>query len=361
MRGLDIGRTMCLRCIMKAAVFRNVGQPLSIEEVTDPEPRSNELILKVKACGICGTDLHMSENIDDQGGWRLLEPGCVLGHEFSGEVVEVGKGVKDIWSLGDRVTALPWIGCGSCQDCVSGRPYRCPTVLIRGTKNLSGAYAQYSRIGSNEAVKLPDSVSFIEGALIEPLAVGYNAVKRAKIGAEEPVLIIGVGPVGLAVTMWCQFFGIQHVFVSDLLEKRALAALHYGAKHIVLPDQEDMLKLIKEKTGTIPKIVFDCVGVPGSFQNAINCVSPGGRVVVVGLCMSQDQYFPAKALLKELEILFAYVYCYADFEIIANLLGGSQIDVTPFANKSVSLTEFSGAFEQLKKPNDQLKVMLEMD
>ena len=110
---------------MKAAVFKAAGSPLVVETVPDPTPDPSELVLKVGACGICGTDLHMSENTDATIGWRVLPPECVMGHEFSGEVVEVGREAKGDWRTGERVTALPWIGCGECGLCRSGRGFRC--------------------------------------------------------------------------------------------------------------------------------------------------------------------------------------------------------------------------------------------
>ena len=118
---------------MKAAVFKSFGSLLEVQEFPDPEPKSNELVLKVEACGICGTDLHMSDNQTAEGGWRLLSPGCVLGHEFSGEIVEIGPGVGEEWKTGQRVTALPWIGCGKCGPCRLGRPYRCSSVMLRSS------------------------------------------------------------------------------------------------------------------------------------------------------------------------------------------------------------------------------------
>ena len=155
---------------MKAAVFESVGKPLQIKNIREPILGARELLLKVRACGICGTDLHMAENTNEEGGWRLLQPGCVLGHEFSGEVIEVGKDASGEWHKGDKITALPWIGCGKCNSCKCGRPYRCDRVIMRGSLNLPGAYSEYCRVGSAEAVRLPDELSFWEGALIEPLA-----------------------------------------------------------------------------------------------------------------------------------------------------------------------------------------------
>ncbi|HIN58485.1 MAG TPA: alcohol dehydrogenase, partial [Gammaproteobacteria bacterium] len=114
---------------MKAAVFKQAGAPLVIEEVVDPEPGPDDLILKVKACGICGTDLHWSQGIDATAGWRDLVTDSVMGHEFSGEVVEVGKNARAHFQTGERVVAQPFIGCGSCAVCRTGRSYRCPTVI----------------------------------------------------------------------------------------------------------------------------------------------------------------------------------------------------------------------------------------
>ncbi|HIO18450.1 MAG TPA: alcohol dehydrogenase, partial [Gammaproteobacteria bacterium] len=164
---------------MKAAVFKQPGTPLAIEEVNDPEPGPDDLILKVKACGICGTDLHWSQGNDPSAGWRHLAPGSVMGHEFSGEIIELGKNTRSQFRAGERVVAQPFIGCGSCSACRAGRSYRCSTVVTRASPELTGAYAEYTRIGVAETLKLPDNASFHAGALVEPLAVGLNAVKRA--------------------------------------------------------------------------------------------------------------------------------------------------------------------------------------
>ena len=170
---------------MKAAVIQAIGSPLVVEDIPDPDPGQPDLILKVGACGICGTDLHMSENTDPNVGWRMMHPGCVMGHEFAGEVVEAGGEAKRHWHQGDRVTALPWIGCGECAWCKAGRGYRCPKGINRGSAALPGAYAEYCRVGARETIRLPDGVSFREGALVEPLAVGYRAFRRARVQGDD--------------------------------------------------------------------------------------------------------------------------------------------------------------------------------
>ncbi|MDP6951308.1 MAG: alcohol dehydrogenase catalytic domain-containing protein, partial [Alphaproteobacteria bacterium] len=225
---------------MKAAVFSEPGAPLTIESVADPEPGPNDLILKVHACGICGTDLHWSDNADPTVGWRHLERGAVMGHEFSGEVVEVGKEAGGSWKVGDRVTAQPFSGCGQCPACLAGRAYRCESVTNRASLAQPGAYAEYTRVGANASFRLPEAASFDEGALVEPLAVGLNAVEKARMQPGDTVLIVGAGPVGLAVATWCRFFGARHIIVSDLVAARADQATRFGATAAIDASREDV-------------------------------------------------------------------------------------------------------------------------
>lgn len=345
---------------MKAAVLHAIGAPMTIEDIPDPEPGPTDLILRVGACGICGTDLHMSENSNPNLGWRVLPPDCVMGHEFAGEVVEVGREAQTLWHVGDRVTALPWIGCGDCPACRFGRGYRCARVISRASHALPGAYADYCRVGGGESIRLPDTVSFREGALVEPLAVGLNAVRRARLQPADRVLIVGAGPVGLTIAMWCRFFGAQHIVVSDLVQARAEMSRALGATAIVDASQGNVAEQAADAAGGPPGVVFDCVGVPGSLQLAINYSAPDGRIVVVGLCMAGDHLFPTKALVKELDISFAFVYRQEDFTTVVHLLGKSRIDAAPMISDFIEMADLPMEFEALKQPNRQIKVMLEL-
>ena len=346
---------------MKAAVLQSVGSPLVIADVPDPEPGPAELVLRVGACGICGTDLHMSENTDPSAGWRVLDPGCVMGHEFAGEVMEVGREARDRWRPGDRVTALPWIGCGACEACRAGRGFRCAKAMMRASAALPGAYAEFCRIGAGETVRLPDQVSFQDGALVEPLAVGLNAVRRADLRPGDTALIIGAGPVGLSVALWCRFLGAQHIIVSDLVAARAQSALSLGATHAVDASLDDVAGRVVDISAGGADVVFDCVGVPGSLQLAIDHASLDSRVVVVGLCMAGDHLFPTKALVKELDIRFAFIYRQADFKTVVDLMAAGRLDAGAMISDRVDLAAFPAAFEALKQPNTQIKVMLGAD
>ena len=344
---------------MKAAVFKAIGTPLVIEDVPDPEPGPTDLILKVKACGICGTDLHWSENTHP--GWRVLHPSAVMGHEFAGEVVEAGRELRGQWQAGDRVCAQPFIGCGRCAACLAGRGFRCEEVTARASLGLTGAYAEFTRIGASETLRLPEAVTFRDGALVEPLAVGLNAVNKARLEAGDTVLIIGAGPVGMSVALWCRFFGARHVIVSDLVRTRAERAAKFGATSVIDASREDVASRVEQISGGAPQVVFDCVGVPGTLQLAIDYAPNDSRVVVVGLCMAADTFSPAVAITKALEITFTFVYRKRDFEIVLDLLGNQRIDVSGMVTDGVGFDAFPSVFEELKKPSNQIKVMLEPD
>ena len=344
---------------MKAAVFKAPGAPLMVEDVPEPRPGATDLILQVRACGICGTDLHWSESRDGSAGWRALEPETVMGHEFAGEVVEVGSGLRGQWKVGERVTAQPFIGCGHCADCLAGRAFRCASGTMRASAALPGAYAEYTRVGAATTLRLPPSVSFADGALVEPLAVGLNAVRKARLEAGDTVLIVGAGPVGISVALWCRFFGARHILVSDLIGARAERAVDFGATGVIDASREDVAARARQLSGGPPQVVFDCVGVPGSFQLAIDYAPHDARVVIVGLCMAADTFFPAKALTKELDLSFAFIYRKRDFEIVIDLLARERIDPRGMVTSHVGFADFCAAFEALKRPSDQIKVMLE--
>ena len=343
---------------MKAAVFHQSGCPLSIDNVADPVPGPNDLVIKVCACGICGTDLHWSEVNNEESAWRALHPGSVMGHEFAGEIVAIGKAARGAWKIGDRVCAMPQMGCATCPQCLAGRPHRCAQAINRGGHDNPGAYAEYTRVGARETLRLPDNVSFTEGALVEPLAVGLRAAKRARLKPGDTVLIIGGGPVGLAVALWCKFFGARHVVVSDLVMSRAEQATRFGATAAIDAGKEDVAMRFAQITGGAPTVVFDAVGVRGSMQIAIDHAPSYGRVVVVGLCMVADTFNPAAAVLKEVDIAFCFCYERVDFDMAVDMLAQGRIDAAGLVTHSVGFDDFCAAFEALKKPSDQIKVML---
>ena len=344
---------------MRAAMFEAPGQPLVIGEAEAPQPEPTDLLVKVRNCGICGSDLHLSALADRSGGMAPLGHGAIMGHEFCGEVVEVGSQAPGNWHEGDRICALPYIACGTCQDCLAGRGHRCRAVVYTGMGSTSGGYADYVQVGGAEAFALPDGVDYQTGALVEPLAVALHAVRLANLRPGDGVLIIGAGPIGLAVALWCRFFGARHVVISDLASGRLTKAAALGATMGIDASRENVVGRYKQVAGRRAEVVFDCVGVPGSQQLAMDYAPANGRLVIAGLCMQQDHYMPVKAISKELSVQYVYMYERRDFELTLEMLDQGRIDVSPMITGVVGFDGFAAAFEGLKTPSDQYKILLD--
>jgi len=337
---------------MRAAVFRGLGQPLAVEERPSPSPGPSDLILRVKACGICGSDLHASEIPPG------LPPGSVMGHEFSGEVVEVGSEVRGRWQAGERVCALPYIGCGRCAHCLAGDGILCPKLQATGLGQVPGAFAEYVRVGAGETLRLPASLSFEEGATVEPLAVGLHAVRQSRLQPGADVLVIGAGPIGLATALWARFFGARSVVVSETAPARLALAARFGATHGIDAGRENVAGAFQEATGSTPHLIFECVGVPGLLQQCIMLAPARARIVVVGVCMRPDTILPAMAILKELSLDFVVGYRRLDFELTVDMLDAERIASRPMITDVVGLDALPAAFEALKQPTTQCKVLV---
>ena len=338
---------------MRAAVFEKIGAPLKIEELPDPPLGESELLIRVKSCGVCGSDIHATS--EPPG----LPKGTILGHEFAGEVVKVGPEAVGDWKEGDRVCALPYIGCGKCEACLSGSGHRCKKIKATGFGQVGGAYSEYARVGSFEALRLPDNVSFQEGALVEPLSVGLHAVNKSRMERGENVLIIGAGPIGLSATLWARFFGARHVVVSEKNPKRLALAEELGATATIDASKGSVISQFEKIAGRAPDIIFECVGAPGMLQQCVAMAPSEGRIVVLGVHSKPDQLFPIMAILKEVNIQFILGYVRQDFEFTLDMMAARRIDARAMITESVDLDRLPAMFELLRKPTDQCKVLIE--
>jgi (R,R)-butanediol dehydrogenase/meso-butanediol dehydrogenase/diacetyl reductase len=341
---------------MRAAIFKEMSRPLVVENTANPVPGPHDLILKVKNCGICGSDLHMTEPTSIMP----LALGAIMGHEFAGEVVEIGSAAKGLWKTGDRVAGFPFICCGDATPCLNlsyGRGM-CAKGMAVGLGQSGGAYAEYVRIGSSGGYRLPDSVSFREGALVEPLAVGLHAVDMARMERGATVLVIGAGPVGLATMLWAKFLGARHVIVSERAEVRRDFAAKFGATDAIDPSQP-LTPQVEKIAGKGPDIIFECVGVPGLIGQSMMEAPRGGKIVVAGVCQQPDTIMPLMGIMKEINLQFVLGYRPADFDYVIGMIATDRIDVGHMITDIVTLDELPSAFEALRRPSHQCKVMLE--
>ena len=341
---------------MRAAVFREMSKPLVIETLPDPEPGPTDIILRVKNCGICGSDLHMTEPTSIMP----LALGSVMGHEFAGEVVAVGKAVTQQWKSGDRVVGFPTICCGEHTPCLSlsDRRQVCGKGLTIGLGQSPGAYAEYVRLGASSGFRLPESVSFREGAMVEPLAVGLHAVDMAKLARGATVLVVGAGPVGLSVILWAKFLGARHVIVSEKAEVRKAMAARFGATDAIDPSLP-LTPQVEKIAGATPDVIFECVGAPGMIGAAMMDAPRGCRIVVAGVCQQPDTIMPLMGIIKELELQFVLGYRPADFDYVIAMIASDRVDVSHMITDVIDLAALPEAFEALRKPSHQCKVMLE--
>lgn len=340
--------------MMRAAVFKELGKPMVVETIETPKAGDHELILKVKNCGICGSDLHMTESHSVMP----LQGGNVMGHEFSGEVAEVGAALKGKFREGDRIAAFPYIKCGVCEGCRTGNPNAiCLNGKGIGLGQSHGAYAEYVKVGGWGAHKLPDAVSFEEGALVEPLAVGLHAVDMAKMDRNATVLVIGAGPVGIATMLWAKFLGAKHVLVSERAKVRQDMALKFGATDILDPNQP-LAPQVQKIAGKGPDIIFECVGAPGLLNAMMGEAPRGGKIVVAGVCQQMDSILPLAGIGKELTIQFVLGYRDQDFDYVIEMIAKDRVDVAHMITDKINLDQLPAAFEALRTPTTQCKVMV---
>jgi 2-desacetyl-2-hydroxyethyl bacteriochlorophyllide A dehydrogenase len=316
---------------------------LAVETVPDPTPEPGQAVVRVAACGICGSDLHVH-----QGGY--LPAGSIMGHEFCGEVVEGAGGL----AAGERVCVLPALSCGRCERCGSGLGMYCAEQRPLGLGQAPGAFAEYVAIAPHQAVRLPSGLDDEHGALVEPLAVALHAVEVARLARGERCVVIGAGPIGLALVLWARHAGAGEVIVSERSPGRRALAQRIGATRVVEPGQ------LAEAVGLDgADVVFEAVGAPGLIQQCIQHARFRGRVVVVGVCIPPDRFQPATAVLKELELRFALAYERKDFERTVARIERGELRPSALVTDRIGLADVPAAFDALEHPEERCKVLVQ--
>ncbi|WP_305098031.1 alcohol dehydrogenase catalytic domain-containing protein [Croceibacterium aestuarii] len=331
---------------MRAATFQALHTPLKFETLPDPTPEAGEVVVKVGRCGICGSDLHMTE--DAAYGCRH---GDVLGHEFAGEVVGLGKDVTGL-KTGDLVSVIPLKSCGQCEHCRKGEVQWCDGFGLQG-----GGYAEYAVTRPNQCVRLGSDLSLADGAIIEPLAVALHGVNLSGLQKGDKVLVLGAGPIGLAVAFWCKRMGASTVAVQDIAEFQESRALEMGADVFVV-DPADPVGSAERGLGGKADIVFECVGVPGLIAQGVEQVKPRGTILLLGLCTRPDTFNSFAMLSKEVKLVTAAFFTVPEYEASLEALSSRAIEPRLLVTDTISLAAVPEVFESLKHRTSQCKVLI---
>jgi (R,R)-butanediol dehydrogenase/meso-butanediol dehydrogenase/diacetyl reductase len=342
---------------MKAGVFYG-KEDIRVEEVKDLQAEKGTVIVKVKAAGICGSDLHFYRGVVD------LPKGTVLCHELSGEIVEVGEGVSS-FKVGDRVGIEPLIGCGECRFCKVGEYHLCAQLKHIGIF-YSGGFAEFSRVPEDKLYKLPENVSFEVASLLDCYAVSVHAINKVRVEVDDVVVILGGGPLGLTTAQVVKAAGVNEVVLVDLIDGVLEVAKKAGIGCTINATKEDVVKKVKELSGGLgADVVFEAVGGDAPTLNqAIQLARPGGTVGIIGARMEASNLDVWTAFIKELNIQFVWSYAMwgfkREFDIALNLLASGKINAAPLITHKVSLDEINKGFRLAnnKKESNAVKVLV---
>jgi L-iditol 2-dehydrogenase len=270
---------------MKAAVMHRTRE-IQLEELPVPDIGANEVLIKVVAVGVCGSDLHYYTH--GRIGKYVVDRPFILGHECSGDIAAAGSDVRHL-KAGDRVAVEPGVTCGYCEACKEGRYNLCPKVKFLATPPCNGAFAQYIKVRQDFVYKIPDSLTYEEAALIEPFSVGIHAAARTRLQPDSSVAIIGMGPVGLMAIAAAKAYGASTIIAADLEPLRLEAAYRMGATHVINIREQDPTKAILRITGDKGvDVAWETAGTPSALQSALLSVRRGGKLAVVGLPAQEE-------------------------------------------------------------------------
>jgi 2-desacetyl-2-hydroxyethyl bacteriochlorophyllide A dehydrogenase len=338
---------------MRAAIMRN--KTMVVDQVPDPAPGPGQVLVETIACGICGSDLHALLHADKlidsakaSGAPFVmdLERDIVMGHEFSARVTELGAGVTNV-KAGDVVVSMPVI--------ISAEGF----AAIGYSNAFPGGYAERMLLTAGLCVPVPEGLDPRHAALTEPMAVGLHAVAKSGIAPGDSALVLGCGPVGLAVIAALKIAGIEPIVATDFSEMRRGLAKCLGAHEVVNPRQEPAIEAWQRAAGTRPVVIFEAVGVPGMLDRAMRDAPRSARILVVGVCMETDSIWPIVGINKELSIQFVLGYTPEEFNRTLGYIASGAIDVAPLITGEVGIAGVPEAFRTLASPDAHAKILVE--
>lgn len=331
-------------------------------EVPDPQiVQPTDVLIRMKTVGVCGSDVHYYET--GRIGSQVVDYPFTVGHEGAGEVVEVGSAVKSLHP-GDRVAIEPAMPCGACDQCLAGRPHTCRTLRFLGCpKQAEGCLSEYIVMPETSCLKLDDALSYDEGALSEPLAIGVYAIKLSIPMPGAKVGILGCGPIGLSVLLPSRAQGAAAVYVTDKIERRLELAREAGAVWGGNPDQEDIVQeIVKREPGGLD-VVFECCGEQGALDQAVELLKPGGKLLLIGIPPTTERVSFLIDKLRHKEVCIQNVrrqnHC---AQTALELMARGEVDTRLMATHRFPFTKTAEAFELVSAYGDGvLKAMVDFN
>ncbi len=341
------------------ALLLTAPSKLDYVDFPAPAPADDEVVVRVHACGICGSDIH---GWDGSTGRR--RPPLIMGHEASGEIVATGPRVTG-WRAGDRVTFDSTISCGACRFCAEGQVNLCDNRRVVGVAPVEyrqhGAFAEQLAIPARILYKLPDTLPYDQAAMVEPVSIAVHAVQRTKIAAGSTAVVIGSGMIGLLVIQALRWAGAKQVVAVDLADNRLELARRLGATHTINSGREDAAAIVANLTGGLgADTAFEVVGFTPTLNLALATLKRGGTCVLVGNLSPKTQDFPLQAVVtKEITITGSCASA-GEYPLCLDLIARGVIDVKPMIEAVVPLAEGAGWFEKLsaKDGGKYMKVIL---
>lgn len=342
---------------MKSLVLRQYKQ-LEIQDTPQPKPAADEVLIRVRACGICGSDVH---GFDGSTGRR--QPPVIMGHEAAGEIVDAGNAAAD-WSPGDRVTFDSTLYCGECRYCRAGHVNLCDRRRVLGVScdeyRRDGAFAECVVVPHRVVCRLPDAVRYEHAAMVEPLSVAVHAVRRAEIGSDDTVFVLGAGMIGLLTLQAAKAAGAGLIIAVDLSPHRLQLARQLGAEACIQADSEDVIARVLELTeGNGVDVAIDAVGAAQTPATAVKAVRKGGRVCLVGN-LAPEVPLPLQAVVTRELTLYGSCASAGEYPACLQLIADGKVKLDPLISAVAPLEEGGEWFRRLHAGEENLmKVILQ--
>lgn len=339
---------------MKALRYLAPGQ-LAVEQMPDPKLEENEVLIKVCACGICGSDVHGYLGIT---GRRI--PPMTMGHEFSGIVLENGKNANK-FKIGEKVVVQPIGFCGECDNCKKGLTNMCLNKKFFGVLTKDGAFCEYVAVPEKLIYSLPENFPVERAALVEPYAVAYGSLVKSGSIKDLTVMVIGAGTIGLCILQLAKLHNPKKIIVSDLSDRRLALAKELGADEVINPGKQDYLEEISRITnGGMLDVTFEAVGVEATANQSIKSLRIGGMAVWAGMSQKEMTINMQDIVCSAREVRGTFNYTHEEFGQVVKIVGSGKVDTEKIVSKTVSLEEAPLAFSELhKRPDEFIKIIVD--